>query len=46
MIHLHEVLDSRFVKTVQPLMKGKTFMVRHADDRRQAAEPVFARRLD
>jgi group II intron reverse transcriptase/maturase len=31
-IYLHEVLDSWFVETVQPLMKGKTFMVRYADD--------------
>jgi group II intron reverse transcriptase/maturase len=31
-IYLHEVLDSWFVKTVQPLLKGKSFMVRYADD--------------
>jgi hypothetical protein len=31
-IYLHEVLDSWFVETVQPLMKGKTFIVRYADD--------------
>jgi hypothetical protein len=31
-IYLHEVLDRWFVETVQPLMKGKTFMVRYADD--------------
>jgi group II intron reverse transcriptase/maturase len=31
-IYLHEVLDKWFVKTVQPLLKGKSFMVRYADD--------------
>ena len=31
-IYLHEVLDRWFVETVKPLMKGKTFMVRYADD--------------
>jgi hypothetical protein len=31
-IYLHEVLDKWFVQTVKPLMKGKTFMVRYADD--------------
>ncbi|MDR3170081.1 MAG: hypothetical protein LBU17_00470 [Treponema sp.] len=31
-IYLHEVLDSWVVKTVQPLLKGKSFMVRYADD--------------
>jgi retron-type reverse transcriptase len=31
-IYLHEVLDDWFVTVVQPRMKGKTFMVRYADD--------------
>ena len=31
-IYLHEVLDTWFVETVKPLMKGKTFIVRYADD--------------
>ena len=31
-IYLHEVLDKWFVETVQPACKGKTFMVRFADD--------------
>jgi len=31
-IYLHEVLDSWFVEEVQPRMKGKTFLVRFADD--------------
>jgi group II intron reverse transcriptase/maturase len=31
-LYLHEVLDDWFVKTVQPRMRGKTFMVRYADD--------------
>jgi retron-type reverse transcriptase len=31
-IYLHEVLDKWFVETVKPLLKGKTFMVRYADD--------------
>jgi group II intron reverse transcriptase/maturase len=31
-IYLHEVLDRWFVETVKPLMKGKTFMARYADD--------------
>jgi hypothetical protein len=31
-LYLHEVLDDWFVKVVQPRMKGKTFMVRYADD--------------
>jgi retron-type reverse transcriptase len=31
-IYLHEVLDKWFAETVKPLMKGKTFMVRYADD--------------
>lgn len=31
-IYLHEVLDKWFIETVQPACKGKTFMVRFADD--------------
>jgi group II intron reverse transcriptase/maturase len=31
-IYLHEVLDKWFVETVQPILKGKSFMVRYADD--------------
>ena len=31
-LFLHEVLDEWFVKTVKPRMKGKTVMVRYADD--------------
>jgi group II intron reverse transcriptase/maturase len=31
-LYLHEVLDDWFVKVVQPRMKGKTFLVRYADD--------------
>jgi group II intron reverse transcriptase/maturase len=31
-IYLHEVLDKWFVESVQPACKGKTFMVRFADD--------------
>ncbi len=31
-IYLHEVLDDWFVKVVQPRMRGKSFMVRFADD--------------
>ena len=31
-LFLHEVLDDWFVKTVKPRMKGKTAMVRYADD--------------
>ena len=31
-IFLHEVLDVWFQQTVQPRMKGRTFMVRFADD--------------
>jgi group II intron reverse transcriptase/maturase len=31
-IYLHEVLDEWFVREVQPRMKGKSFMVRFADD--------------
>lgn len=31
-IYLHEVLDKWFVESVQPACKGKTFMVRYADD--------------
>jgi group II intron reverse transcriptase/maturase len=31
-IYLHEVLDKWFVETVKPLLKGKSFMVRYADD--------------
>ena len=31
-IHLHEVLDTRFVRDVQPACGGRTFMVRFADD--------------
>jgi retron-type reverse transcriptase len=31
-IYLHEVLDTWFVETVKPLMTGKSFMVRYADD--------------
>lgn len=31
-IYLHEVLDCWFVEEVQPRMKGKTFLVRFADD--------------
>ncbi len=31
-IYLHEVLDKWFVESVQPACKGRTFMVRFADD--------------
>jgi len=31
-LYLHEVLDDWFVKTVKPRMRGKTSMVRYADD--------------
>jgi len=31
-LFLHEVLDDWFVKTVQPLMRGKARMIRYADD--------------
>ncbi|MDR3336769.1 MAG: group II intron reverse transcriptase/maturase, partial [Treponema sp.] len=31
-IYLHEVLDKWFVETVKPLLKGKSFMMRYADD--------------
>lgn len=31
-IFLHTILDEWFVKTVRPLMKGKCFLVRYADD--------------
>jgi retron-type reverse transcriptase len=31
-IYLHEVLDKWFAETVKPPMKGKTFMVRYADN--------------
>ena len=31
-IYLHEVLDKWFIESVQPACKGKTFMVRFADD--------------
>jgi RNA-directed DNA polymerase len=31
-IYLHEVLDSWYVETVRPRMKGRTFLIRFADD--------------
>jgi retron-type reverse transcriptase len=31
-IYLHEVPGSWYAETVKPLMKGKTFMARYADD--------------
>jgi retron-type reverse transcriptase len=31
-IYLHEVPDDWFVRTVQPRLTGKSFMVRYADD--------------
>jgi retron-type reverse transcriptase len=31
-IFLHDVLDDWFVKTVEPRMKGKCFLIRFADD--------------
>ena len=31
-IFLHEVLDEWFIKTVKPCMKGRSFIVRYADD--------------
>jgi len=31
-IYLHEVLDKWFVESVQPACRGRTFMVRYADD--------------
>lgn len=31
-IYLHEVLDQWFADSVQPRLKGRTFMVRYADD--------------
>jgi retron-type reverse transcriptase len=43
-IYLHEVLDKRFVQTVKPLMKGKTFMVRYADDAIIGCEKKSGRR--
>jgi RNA-directed DNA polymerase len=47
-MYLHEVLDSWFAKTVQPRLKGKSCMVRFADDavlafeRKDDAERVMA----
>ncbi len=31
-IYLHEVLDKWFVKEIQPRLKGRSFMIRYADD--------------
>ena len=31
-IYLHEALDEWFAETVKPLMKGKAFIIRYADD--------------
>ena len=31
-IYLHEVLDKWFVETVKPLLKGRAYLVRYADD--------------
>jgi len=47
-IYLHEVLDQWFDEEVKPRLKGRSFMVRYADDavlgfeRQQDAERVFA----
>jgi RNA-directed DNA polymerase len=47
-IYLHEVLDSWFLNMVQPRLRGKSFMVRFADDavlafeHKQDAERVMA----
>jgi group II intron reverse transcriptase/maturase len=47
-IYLHEVLDSWFLNMVQPCLRGKSFMVRFADDavlafeHKQDAERVMA----
>ena len=46
-IYLHEVLDCWFVEEVQPRMKGRTFLVRFADDfivgfeQKEDAEKVY-----
>jgi len=31
-VYLHEVLDKWYAETVKPLLKGRTFLVRYADD--------------
>jgi RNA-directed DNA polymerase len=47
-IYLHEVLDEWFVKVVQPRLRGRSTLVRYADDfvfvfaRRDDAERVFS----
>jgi group II intron reverse transcriptase/maturase len=47
-IYLHEVLDEWFVREVQPRLKGRSVLVRYADDfvfvfaRKEDAERVFA----
>jgi group II intron reverse transcriptase/maturase len=47
-IYLHEVLDGWFVREVQPRLKGRSVLVRYADDfvfvfaRKEDAERVFA----
>lgn len=46
-IYLHEVLDSWFVETVRPRLKGRRYLVRFADDfvlgfeRKEDAEKVY-----
>lgn len=46
-IYLHEVLDCWYVEEVKPRMKGRTFLVRYADDfilgfeRKEDAEKVY-----
>lgn len=41
-VYLHEVLDTWFAREVQPRLKGRSFMVRYADD----AVLVFAQEED
>ena len=47
-IYLHEVLDKWFVETVRPRMKGRSYLIRYADDfvlgfeRKEDAERVLA----
>ena len=47
-IYLHEVLDKWFVKEIQPRLKGRSFLIRYADDfvmgfqQKEDAERVLA----
>lgn len=47
-IYLHEVLDKWFVKDIQPRLKGRSFLIRYADDfvmgfeKKEDAERVLA----